>query len=292
LFKFVRRSTSCFELFQTDDVRPCPRIGNINKMLATRGFAGHSQPMSDQNSQRLDQLLVTLGLFASRSRARDAVSRGTVKVAGKVVTKAGAIFGPDAAIEIDDPAQDYVSRAALKLVAALDHFGLDPAGRHCLDVGASTGGFTEVLLERGAVHVTAIDVGHGQMHPRISTDTRVTNIEGLNARNLTAEDIDHAVDFVVSDVSFISLKLALAPALDIAETNAIAAILVKPQFEAGREAIGKGGLLKDPASGPDVAAELERWFTEDMGWKSLGLIPSPISGGDGNQEFLLAGTKA
>jgi 23S rRNA (cytidine1920-2'-O)/16S rRNA (cytidine1409-2'-O)-methyltransferase len=273
-------------------MRLCWDARGANKMLATGGFDGHSQPMSDHNSQRLDQLLVTLGLFASRSRARDAISRGTVKVAGKVVTKAGAVFSPDAAIEIDDPAQDYVSRAALKLVAALDHFGLDPAGRHCLDVGASTGGFTEVLLGRGAAHVTAIDVGHGQMHPRISADPRVTNIEGLNARNLTAKDIGQPVDFVVSDVSFISLKLALAPALDIAEVNALAAILVKPQFEAGREAIGKGGLLKDPASGPDVAAELERWFTEDMGWKSFGLIPSPISGGDGNQEFLLAGTKA
>ncbi|MGR9169325.1 TlyA family RNA methyltransferase [Rhizobium sp. KDH_Rht_773_N] len=261
-------------------------------MLATDRFARHSQPMSDQNSQRLDQLLVTLGLFASRSRARDAVSRGTVKVAGRVVTKAGALFGPDAAIEIDDPAQDYVSRAALKLVAALDHFGLDPAGRHCLDVGASTGGFTQVLLERGAAHVTAVDVGHGQMHPRISADPRVTNIEGLNARNLTAGDIGAPVDFVVSDVSFISLKLALAPALELAQPGSVAAILVKPQFEAGREAIGKGGLLKDPACGPGVAAELERWFTADMGWKSFGLIPSPISGGDGNQEYLLAGTKA
>lgn len=247
--------------------------------------------MSDQNSHRLDQLLVTLGLFASRSRARDAVSRGTVKVGGKVVTKAGALFSEDVAIEIDDPAQDYVSRAALKLVAALEHFGLDPAGHHCLDVGASTGGFTEVLLQRGAAHVTAVDVGHGQMHPRIAADPEVTNIEGLNARNLTAADIGYPVTFVVSDVSFISLKLALAPALGIAETGALAVLLVKPQFEAGREAIGKGGLLKDPSSGPAVAAGLERWFTGEMGWKSFGLIPSPIIGGDGNQEFLLAGTK-
>jgi 23S rRNA (cytidine1920-2'-O)/16S rRNA (cytidine1409-2'-O)-methyltransferase len=260
-------------------------------MLASRGFAGHGQPMPDPNSQRLDQLLVSLGLFASRSRARDAVSRGTVKVDGKVVTKAGALFCEGVPIEIDDPAQDYVSRAALKLVAALDHFRLDPAGRHCLDVGASTGGFTEVLLQRGAAHVTAVDVGHGQMHPKIAADPRVTNIEGLNARNLTAADIAHPVTFVVSDVSFISLKLALAPTLAIAQPGAVAALLVKPQFEAGREAIGKGGLLKDPSSGPVVAAGLERWFVEAMGWKSLGLIPSPIAGGDGNQEFLLAGTK-
>jgi 23S rRNA (cytidine1920-2'-O)/16S rRNA (cytidine1409-2'-O)-methyltransferase len=247
--------------------------------------------MSEQNTQRLDQLLVSLGLFASRSRARDAVQRGTVKVGGKVIVKAGALFTEDAVIEIDDPAQDYVSRAALKLTAALDHFKLDPAGQHCLDVGASTGGFTEVLLERGAAHVTAIDVGHGQMHPRLTADPRVTNIEGLNARNLVADDIGHAVSFIVSDVSFISLKLALAPALDLAEPGTAAVLLVKPQFEAGRDAIGKGGLLKDPSSAPAVAAELERWFVEDMGWKSLGLIPSPIAGGDGNLEFLLAGTK-
>ncbi len=241
--------------------------------------------------QRLDQLLVTLSLFASRSRARDAIQRGTVTVDGKVVTKPGALFTEEAAIGIDDPAQDYVSRAALKLVAALDHFGLDPQGRNCLDVGASTGGFTEVLLQRGATHVTSIDVGHGQMHPRISADPRVTNIEGLNARNLTAEDIGRPISFVVSDVSFISLKLALAPALALAEPDARAALLVKPQFEAGRDAIGKGGLLKDPSSAPSVAAELERWFVEDMGWRSLGLIDSPIAGGDGNHEFLLAGIK-
>ncbi len=247
--------------------------------------------MSEQNTQRLDQLLVSLGLFASRSRARDAVQRGTVKVGGKVVVKAGALFTEDAVIEIDDPAQDYVSRAALKLTAALDHFKLDPAGQQCLDVGASTGGFTEVLLERGAAHVTAIDVGHGQMHPRLTADPRVTNIEGLNARNLVADDIGHAVSFIVSDVSFISLKLALAPALDLAGAGTAAVLLVKPQFEAGRDAIGKAGLLKDPSSAPAVAAELERWFVEDMGWKSLGLIPSPIAGGDGNLEFLLAGTK-
>ncbi len=241
--------------------------------------------------QRLDQLLVTLSLFASRSRARDAIQRGTVTVNGKIVTKPGALFSESVEISIDDPAQDYVSRAALKLVAALDHFGLDPRGQHCVDVGASTGGFTEVLLQRGASHVTAIDVGHDQMHPRIAADPRVTNIEGLNARNLTAEDIGEPFSLVVSDVSFISLKLALAPALALAEPGARAALLVKPQFEAGRDAIGKAGLLKDPSSAPAVAAELERWFTEDMGWQSLGLIASPIAGGDGNQEFLLAGIK-
>jgi 23S rRNA (cytidine1920-2'-O)/16S rRNA (cytidine1409-2'-O)-methyltransferase len=240
---------------------------------------------------RLDQLLLSLGLVASRSRARDAIQRGTVTVNGRVVTKPAATFAQDTKIEIDDPAQDYVSRAALKLVAALDHFRLDPAGRYCLDVGASTGGFTEVLLQRGAKHVTAIDVGHGQIHPRIADHPRVTSIEGLNARELTAEHIGHPIGFIVSDVSFISLKLALGPALDLAEPGASCVLLVKPQFEAGRDAIAKSGLLKDPASAPAVAAELERWLAEDMGWRTLGLIPSPISGGDGNQEFLLAGEK-
>ncbi len=242
--------------------------------------------------QRLDQLLVSLGLAATRSRARDAIARGTVTVDGKAVTRPGQAVPPSARIVIDDPAQDYVSRAALKLVAALDHFALDPGGCGCLDVGASTGGFTEVLLKRGAAHVTAIDVGHGQMHARVAQDPRVTNIEGLNARALTSQDIGHRdIDFIVSDVSFISLKLALAPALALAASGARAVLLVKPQFEAGREAISKAGLLKQPETAPAIAAGLERWFTQEMGWTSLGLIPSPIEGGDGNREFLLAGIK-
>lgn len=243
-------------------------------------------------NQRLDQLLVALDLFASRSRARDAVQRGTVRVDGRVVTKPSLTFPPSVTIEIDDPAQDYVSRAALKLVAGLDHFGLDPAGRDCIDIGASTGGFTEVLLKRGAASVISVDVGHGQFHPRLDADPRVTNIEGLNARYLEPDDIDNrSFDFVVSDVSFISLKLAIAPALDMAEPGAHCLLLVKPQFEAGRDAISKAGLLKEPETAPAVAAELERWLTEEMGWTSLGLIPSPIAGGDGNEEFLLAGVK-
>ncbi|NRP71388.1 16S/23S rRNA (cytidine-2'-O)-methyltransferase TlyA [Ensifer psoraleae] len=243
-------------------------------------------------SLRLDQLLLNSGLVASRARARDAIQRGTVKVDGRTVTKPAATFVEGVAITIDDPAQAYVSRAALKLVAALDHFGLDPSGQTCIDIGASTGGFTEVLLKRGASHVIAVDVGHGQMHPRIAADPRVTNIEGLNARAMTMDDVgDHAITFVVSDVSFISLKLALPPALRMAEPGAHCVLLVKPQFEAGREAISKAGLLKDPESAPAVAEELERWLVEDMGWQSLGLIPSPIAGGDGNAEFLLAGVK-
>lgn len=247
---------------------------------------------TSSENQRLDQLLVSLDLVASRARARDAISRGTVTVNGKVVIKPSLTFAPDVVITINDPAQDYVSRAALKLAAGLDHFGMDPTGEICLDVGASTGGFTEVLLMRGAEHVISVDVGHGQMHPRLLEDPRVTNIEGLNARSMTEDDIDNQpITFIVSDVSFISLKLALVPALEMAEPGARCILLVKPQFEAGREAVSKAGLLKDPETAPAVAAELERWLAEDMGWKSLGLIPSPITGGDGNVEFLLAGQK-
>jgi len=241
---------------------------------------------------RLDQLLLNAGLVASRSRARDAITRGTVTVNGRVVTKPSASFPASATLAIDDPAQAYVSRAALKLTAALDRLGLDPKGLDCLDIGASTGGFTQVLLERGAAHVVAVDVGHDQMHRSLRVDPRVTNLEGLNARALSRTDLGgRTIGAVVSDVSFISLKLALPPALTLAEPGAFCALLVKPQFEAGREAISKAGLLKDPDSAPAVAAELERWLVEEMGWQSLGLVPSPITGGDGNHEFLLGGRK-
>lgn len=243
-------------------------------------------------TMRLDEALVARGLFASRSRARDAILRGTVTVDGRGETKPALPVAACAAIAVTDPAQRYVSRAALKLVAALDAFGLDPAGRTALDVGASTGGFTQVLLERGAGHVVALDVGHGQLHDSLRADPRVTVLEGLNARDLAAADLaGRRPDMLVSDVSFISLKLALPPALALAAPGARGVFLVKPQFEAGREAIGKGGLLRDPANGPRVADDLAGWLGRQPGWRTLGLIPSPIAGGDGNREFLLAGVK-
>lgn len=250
-------------------------------------------PPATQTRLRLDQHLVETGHYDTRSRARDAIARGAVSVDGRPVTKPGAPVAADATISIADPAKAYVSRAALKLIAGLDAFGYDPSGRDCLDIGASTGGFTQVLLERGARHVTAVDVGHGQMDPRISGDDRVSNREGLNARDLAASDIGaREITAVVSDVSFISLKLALPPALDLACAGAFAVLLVKPQFEAGREAIGKGGLLKDPARGPEIADELAHWLDTQPGWRVTSLVPSPIEGGDGNREFLLGGVKA
>lgn len=250
------------------------------------------QPATSSARQRLDDLLVARGLFASRSRAADAVRRGTVRVDGAAVLKPGQPVRPDASVIVDDPARAYVSRAALKLVAGLERFCLDPAGSEALDVGASTGGFTQVLLERGAAHVTSVDVGHGQMHPDIAADPRVTCVEGLNARDLVLCDLGGRVpDFVVCDVSFISLRLALPPALELAAKGARALLLVKPQFEAGREAIGKGGLLRDPAQAEYVAQGLRRWLDGLPGWRALGLHPSPIDGGDGNREFLLGGVK-
>lgn len=249
------------------------------------------EPVGDKNL-RLDQLLVELGLFATRSRARDAIQRGTVKVDGKPVTKPGQTVPRAAKISVDDPASAYVSRAALKLIAALDHFDRDVKGRTALDIGASTGGFTQVLLERGAAHVLAIDVGHDQLHETLRADPRVTNKEGLNARALELSHLDgREIDCVVSDVSFISLKLALPPALAFAQKGAICALLVKPQFEAGREAIGKGGILRDPKDGERIAEELRSWLETQAGWRALGLCPSPIEGGDGNREYLLAGKK-
>ena len=241
---------------------------------------------------RLDELLVQRGLFASRSRARDAIARGSVLVGGKPATKAGQSTPLKADIAVSDPARDYVSRAALKLIAGLDAFGLDPAGSTALDIGASTGGFTQVLLERGVSHVYAVDVGHGQLDGSLLKDPRVTSLERLNARDLSRQHLDDAdVNFVVSDVSFISLKLALPPALALAAEGSRCVLLVKPQFEAGREAIGKGGLLRDPAMGERIASELQEWLDGQPGWRALGHVPSPIEGGDGNREFLLAGVK-
>lgn len=241
---------------------------------------------------RLDQLLVDRGLFESRSRARDAIVRGTVRIGGGVASKPGQPVSPDLELTVADPARGYVSRAALKLVHALDHFGFVVAGAEALDVGASTGGFTQVLLERGAAHVIAIDVGHGQLHESVAADPRVTAIEGLNARDLDTSRLGGRVpDLVVCDVSFISLKLAMAPALRLARPGARCVLLVKPQFEAGRAAIGKGGLLRDPEDGRRVAQDLKDWLDGLPGWRTVGLAPSPIAGGEGNREYLLAGIK-
>lgn len=241
---------------------------------------------------RLDMLLVERNFFSSRSRARDAVARGTVSVNGTVVKKPGQPVFEDSEIAVLDPAQNYVSRAALKLIAALQYFPVRTKGVNALDIGASTGGFTQVLLEKGANHVTAVDVGHGQLHPSLIGNPAITLYEGLNARNLEKHHLgNRSVDLVVSDVSFISLKLALPNALRLANKKAQAVLLVKPQFEVGRDGVGRGGLVKDLAQAEKVAHELFRWLDHEENWRAKGLAPSPIEGGDGNHEYLLFGEK-
>lgn len=249
-------------------------------------------PATPAGRTRLDELLVARAFFDTRSRARDAILRGTVAVDGSTERRPGARIADTASIAVDDPARRYVARSALKLAAALDHFGLDPAGALALDIGASTGGFTQVLLERGARRVIAVDVGHGQLHESLAGDPRVLNCEGVNARSLSMADIEGtAPDFLAADLSFISLKQALPAALNLAAPGACGVFLVKPQFEAGRDAIGKGGLLREASEGARIADGLAHWLNARPGWRTLGVMPSPITGGDGNQEFLMAGAK-
>jgi 23S rRNA (cytidine1920-2'-O)/16S rRNA (cytidine1409-2'-O)-methyltransferase len=240
---------------------------------------------------RLDQLLVERGFYRTRSRARDAVLRGRVTVDGRVAAKPARSVPPDAAIGIADEAQHYVSRAALKLAHGLDHFGVSPDGLAALDLGASTGGFTQVLLERGARHVTALDVGHGQMAPALAGDARVTVLQGLNARDLTLEHLPEPPEVITVDVSFISLKLALAPALALSPPGAWLVALIKPQFEAGREHLSKDGVVRDAAVQDAVCRDIASWLETAMGWRVIGTVPSPVPGGSGNREFLVAARK-
>lgn len=239
---------------------------------------------------RLDEELVRRGLYPSRARARDAVLRGTVSINGVLAHKPAQGAGPGDKISLADAARHYVSRAALKLLHGLDHFRLSPAGLNALDVGASTGGFTQVLLERDAIHVTALDVGHGQLADELRDDARVTVLEGLNARDLEPSHLPHVPQFIVSDVSFISLKLALPPALSLAVPGAHLVALVKPQFEAGRDNLGSGGIVRDEAVQAAVCDDIAAWLGE-VGWPVIGVTPSPVHGGDGNAEFLIGAVK-
>lgn len=241
-----------------------------------------------ESRRRLDLALVERGLVATRARAQGAIRAGHVLVAGKVATKPADPVGEGDEIELLALEHPYVSRGALKLVHALDFFALDPAGCVCLDLGASTGGFTEVLLERGAASVVAIDVGHGQLAKEIEFDERVRSLEGLNAKDVTRELVPERISFIVADLSFIGLWKALPPALALAETGATLIALIKPQFEAGPENVGKGGIVRDPALHERICEDISAWLGDDMGWRILGLTESPIEGGDGNTEFLIA----
>ena len=240
---------------------------------------------------RADVFLVEQGYAKSRNEAQAAIKAGLVKAGGARLSKPSQAVPPGAAIEYAKP-HPFVSRAGGKLVAALDHFALSPRDQVCLDLGASTGGFTQVLLERGAARVYAVDVGHGQMDRDLAHDPRVRLREGLNARDLTASDLPEPVTALTVDVSFISLKLALPPALALVAQGAWAVILVKPQFEVGRAAIGKGGIVRDARVREAAVKGTVDFIAAATGWRVLGTMESPLPGGDGNIEYLLAASKA
>jgi 23S rRNA (cytidine1920-2'-O)/16S rRNA (cytidine1409-2'-O)-methyltransferase len=238
---------------------------------------------------RLDQHLVATGLAESRARAQALIAAGAVTVDGAAARKASQAVATGAQVAVTADPNPWVSRAALKLLHALDEFGLTPRGV-ALDVGASTGGFTEVLLARGAERVIALDVGHGQLHPRIAADPRVVIHQGVNARDIPAGLVP-PVDWIVVDVSFISLEKALPVPLALARPGAVLVALIKPQFEAGRAHVGRGGIVRDAAVHEAVCARIRDWLT-GLGWQVTGEAASPIKGGDGNREFLVAAQKA
>lgn len=239
--------------------------------------------------KRADILLVESGLFDSRAKARAAIEAGSVTADGKVVTKPSQELEQTAVLE-GVAAFPWVGRGALKLAHALELWPIAVEGRVALDVGASTGGFTEVLLSKGAAKVYAVDVGREQLHPRIAADPRVVDRSGVDARVLDEGHLDEAPGLVVSDVSFISVEKCLPVALDLAEPGADLVSLIKPQFEAGRDRVGKGGLVKDPAIIADCIASV-RAFVEASGWTVKAVAPSPITGGDGQVEHLLWAVK-
>jgi 23S rRNA (cytidine1920-2'-O)/16S rRNA (cytidine1409-2'-O)-methyltransferase len=240
---------------------------------------------------RLDQALVVRRLAPTRSRARDMIARGCVTVDGAVITKSGhSIFG-HAAIAVADEADPYVSRGGLKLAAALAAFGFDATNRTALDVGASTGGFTDALLKAGAARVYAVDIGRGQLHPALRADPRVVSLERTDARALTRDLITDDIDAVVVDVSFISSIRALPVPLSFAMRGAWLVVLVKPQFEVGPRAVGKGGIVRDPAHRIQAVTGVRAWIAAQPGWSVVGVIPSPVAGGSGNEEFLIGAVK-
>ncbi len=235
---------------------------------------------------RLDIAVVERGLTPTRERARALILAGRVRVNGQVVSKAGAPVAADAEIALTEPDHPYVGRGGVKLAGALDAFGIDPAGRLALDVGASTGGFTDVLLRRGAARVVALDVGHNQLDWRLRSDPRVDVREGVNARALSAADVPEPVGLVTIDVSFISLRHILPAIRPLVTDDADIVALVKPQFEAGRERVGAGGLVTDPAV-QQAAVEGIAAAAEAAGFRRVASAPSAITGATGNQEFFL-----
>ena len=238
---------------------------------------------------RADIFLVENGYFESRSRAASAIKAGKVTVNGRVLSKVSAKIPASAAVQAEAE-HPWVSRGGLKLAHALDVFKVEPGGRTCLDVGSSTGGFTDVLLSQGAAKVYAVDVGRDQLHPKLRADNRVVSMESTDARHLSEDQFDPLPDLIVCDASFIALSKVLQVPLSLAETGCELLTLVKPQFEVGRAGIGKGGLVKSPELAEAALATASEWVsTQD--WKVIATTTSPITGGDGNTEFLLHAVK-
>ena len=234
---------------------------------------------------RIDQVLVERGFFESRERAQRAIMAGEVRVGDRVFAKAAELIEDDAPISIAQAPQ-FASRGALKLAGAVDHFGVDVTKKIALDIGASTGGFTDCLLQRGAAKVYAVDVGHGQLAWKLRNDPRVVVIEKVNARFLSREHVPEDVDLCVVDVSFISLTLILPRAFELLTKNGMTLALIKPQFELERRDVGRGGIVRDPALHEKAQQKIVN-FVEATKFCVAGLVPSPIAGTDGNQEFFI-----
>ena len=247
--------------------------------------------MTKPERRRLDQVLVERGLAESRTRAQALIMAGLVFSSERRLDKPGTLLAADAPLDVRGRDHPWVSRGGVKLAAALDHFGIDPQDFVCLDVGASTGGFTDVLLSRGAARVYAVDVGSAQLAWKLRSDPRVVVLERTNVRTLGPARVTEPIDLVVCDVSFISLTLALPAALALTRPGARLAALIKPQFEAGRAQIGKGGIVRDEAVRSEVCARISAWLADRPGWRVLGVIESPIHGADGNIEYLLGGVR-
>ena len=237
---------------------------------------------------RIDRLLVERGLFDSRAKAQAAIAAGRVTANDRMVPKPSDEVAADAVLHAE-PEHPWVSRGGVKLAAALDHFGFDPAGRVCLDVGASTGGFTDVLLARGARCVYAIDVGRDQLHPRLRGRPKIVSMEETDIRQLDVARLAKRPQFICIDVSFISLKLVLPAALSLAQFPARLLALIKPQFEAGRGALKKG-IVRDPEVHRAVCDDIAELIAA-LGWNVAGIVPSPITGGDGNREFFIGASQ-
>lgn len=237
--------------------------------------------------KRIDQLLVERGLAPSRARAQALIMAGLVFVGDRRVDKPGQQLAEEAAIDVRGRDHPWVGRGGVKLAHAIEAFGLDPKGAVAMDIGSSTGGFTEVLLENGAKHVFAVDVGTNQLAWKLRTDPRVTVLEQTNARELTPQQIDRPCNWVVCDASFIGLAKVLEVPLRLAAPRCRLVALIKPQFEVRKGEVGKGGIVRDPALHQRVCDEVREWL-EEGGWQIQGIIPSPITGSEGNVEFLVS----